>query len=147
MQLVSAEAAHFAETTQLASRCGLTLETDDLNKPYVRLMVAIHQDHVIAYLLSWRVADELQIQSVATHPDCRRKGIAKSLLLRQFRQERLGGARQVLLEVRASNARARSLYQVLGFEELRRRPRYYQDPEEDGIEMRLYLAAEPAKSN
>jgi ribosomal-protein-alanine N-acetyltransferase len=45
----------------------------------------------------------------------------------------------VLLEVRASNAPALSLYRALGFEELYRRARYYADTGEDAVVMRLAL--------
>jgi [ribosomal protein S18]-alanine N-acetyltransferase len=41
--------------------------------------------------------------------------------------------------VRASNAGAIALYKLLGFVEAGRRPRYYQDPQDDAVLMRLTL--------
>jgi ribosomal protein S18 acetylase RimI-like enzyme len=47
--------------------------------------------------------------------------------------------REVLLEVRASNQRARDFYRSLGWNETGIRPRYYADPEEDAVLMSLKL--------
>ena len=47
-------------------------------------------------------------------------------------------AAKVLLEVRVSNVGALELYRGLGFEEIHRRKRYYDDGE-DAIEMMLPL--------
>lgn len=45
----------------------------------------------------------------------------------------------LLLEVRASNQAAVSLYQQAGFQQAGRRPNYYSDPVEDAALMRLTL--------
>jgi ribosomal-protein-alanine N-acetyltransferase len=42
-----------------------------------------------------------------------------------------------MLEVRASNHPAIGLYRRLGFAETGRRKRYYRDPMEDAVQMRL----------
>jgi ribosomal-protein-alanine N-acetyltransferase len=49
------------------------------------------------------------------------------------------GVSEVILEVRASNAAAVGFYRALGFAENGRRARYYADPEEDALLMRLGL--------
>jgi ribosomal-protein-alanine N-acetyltransferase len=48
-------------------------------------------------------------------------------------------ARELLLEVRASSAAPIALYTKLGFAPVGRRARYYKQPEEDAIMMRLAL--------
>jgi ribosomal-protein-alanine N-acetyltransferase len=56
-----------------------------------------------------------------------------------LREARKNGALAILLEVRESNAAARALYAKVGFREEGRRPRYYRDPDEDAVLMRLRL--------
>ena len=40
------------------------------------------------------------------------------------------------LEVRASNAPAKALYEALGFAQVGRRPNYYRNPKEDALILR-----------
>jgi ribosomal protein S18 acetylase RimI-like enzyme len=47
---------------------------------------------------------------------------------------------EIALEVRAASAGAIALYATLGFTQTGRRPRYYRDPEDDAVVMRLELA-------
>ena len=48
-------------------------------------------------------------------------------------QARESGAQVAWLEVRPSNHPALNLYQSLGFKEVGRRPRYYDDTQEDAL--------------
>jgi ribosomal-protein-alanine N-acetyltransferase len=48
-------------------------------------------------------------------------------------------ATEVVLEVRAGSAGAIALYAGLGFTQASRRPRYYRDPDEDALILRLPL--------
>jgi len=75
---------------------------------------------------------EREILNLAVSTGFRRMGIARLLLQR----ERERGA-DLFLEVRESNAAARTLYQKFGFEKISRRNAYYQNPEESGIVMKL----------
>jgi len=52
------------------------------------------------------------------------------------------GVRTVYLEVRASNAAARQLYESLGFGAVARRSRYYRRPVEDAVILRAAIPAE-----
>ena len=49
------------------------------------------------------------------------------------------------LEVRPSNASARALYKSFGFKEVGRRPRYYEDTNEDAILLALYWEEEAGR--
>jgi ribosomal-protein-alanine N-acetyltransferase len=69
----------------------------------------------------------------------RRRGIARALVSALEREGELGSARVILLEVRESNEPALSLYGGLGFRELDRRARYYDDTGEDAVVMQLEL--------
>jgi len=48
---------------------------------------------------------------------------------------RQAGCQMAILEVRSANRAARMLYQKSGFEEVGKRPRYYQNPLDDAITM------------
>jgi ribosomal-protein-alanine N-acetyltransferase len=52
---------------------------------------------------------------------------------------RLARIDEVLLELRASNRPALGLYRTLGFVDAGRRSRYYQEPVEDAVLLRLGL--------
>jgi ribosomal-protein-alanine N-acetyltransferase len=112
---------------------------DELRRPWSRLWVAREDEHtVVAFLVSWHVADELHVLNVATREDRRRRGVARALMtgvVEYVRQQRI---RHVLLEVRRSNHAAIALYRKLGFFAMGIRARYYAD-DEDAVEMVLML--------
>jgi len=85
------------------------------------------------YLIMWLVVDEAQIQNMAVHPSFRGLGLGKLLLRQGLLQARRRGATWASLEVRPSNTAARRLYASLGFEEVGRRPGYYQPEGEDAL--------------
>jgi ribosomal-protein-alanine acetyltransferase len=76
---------------------------------------------------------EREILNLATGPAFRRRGVA-TRLLRDLAELQPA---DIFLEVRESNAAARSLYKRLGFEEAGIRQNYYQNPSEAAIVMRL----------
>lgn len=92
---------------------------------------------VIGALVMWVVVDEAHIATLAVHPDMRRRGIARSLLVTALRHAAREGCESALLEVRAGNLAAQQLYQSFGFEVVGRRPRYYRDNNEDALLMTL----------
>ena len=97
--------------------------------------VAIEENCVVGYLVARTLAaDEREILNLAVAPEFRRKGVARALLdsvLEGFR-----GA--VFLEVRESNGIAREFYKSLGFKELSKRARYYDNPPETAIVMKFH---------
>jgi [ribosomal protein S18]-alanine N-acetyltransferase len=89
------------------------------------------------YLIFWVVLDEMHILNLAVHLDHRRRGIARQLLAAGLAQARELGAELAWLEVRPSNAAARALYASFAFKEVGRRPRYYDDTQEDALLLTL----------
>ncbi len=55
------------------------------------------------------------IDAVATHPDYRRRGLARKLVTRVVEHARAHGAKVCILDVRANNPPAYALYRSLGF--------------------------------
>jgi ribosomal-protein-alanine N-acetyltransferase len=107
------------------------------DNPASRCWVAELDGNIIGMIVVWLIVDEAHVATIATHPDFRRKGIAKRLLSHALQKLLEQGARSSFLEVRASNLAAQELYRKFGYEETGRRPRYYKDNDEDAILMNL----------
>lgn len=80
-----------------------------------------------------RAAGELEVYNIATRPEFRRRGMARRLTRKLIEAAENLGLERALLEVRAGNIPARSLYEKLGFMEAGRRKAYYTDPDEDAV--------------
>ncbi len=89
--------------------------------------------HVAGILIGRVAADEFEILNLAVAKAARRQGIAVQLVNAALESARAEGARQVYLEVRASNEAAIALYAQLGFQVCGRRPNYYREPVEDAV--------------
>jgi [ribosomal protein S18]-alanine N-acetyltransferase len=104
-----------------------------------KALVAEAEGAIVGYSCHFEVAGEAHLANVAVDPGYRRKSVAKQLLERILDLTRANGCYQILLEVRPSNESACRFYQDAGFEELYRRPEYYQSPVEEAVVMRLRL--------
>ncbi|MGO9638230.1 MAG: tRNA (adenosine(37)-N6)-threonylcarbamoyltransferase complex dimerization subunit type 1 TsaB [Terracidiphilus sp.] len=82
---------------------------------------------------------QAELETIAVAAQYQRRGVASKLFEELADKLPLAGATEVILEVRASNQSALGLYWRLGFKETGRRPRYYVDPVEDAVLMRLEL--------
>jgi len=98
-------------------------------------VVARAGDRVVGFAGVWLMVDEAHVTTFGVHPDWRRQGIGRQLLLNLVELSRAIGARRMTLEVRASNEAAQALYSGFGFDEAGRRPRYYTDDGEDALVM------------
>jgi [ribosomal protein S18]-alanine N-acetyltransferase len=83
----------------------------------------------------WLMVDEAHITTFAVHPEWRRQGIGRRLLVALIEQALELSAARMTLEVRASNAAAQRLYTELAFVEAGRRVGYYTDDGEDALIM------------
>lgn len=92
--------------------------------------VSHETDTLVGYAGGWIVDGEVQILKVASSPDQRRRGIARSLMEHVANDARDLGAHELSLEVRASNTGAHRFYEHLGLENIGTRPRYYSDKED-----------------
>ena len=88
---------------------------------------------VAGFCAFWRVFDEIHINNVAMRPAFRGRGMGTALIRHVLEEARRLGARRATLEVRASNVRARRLYEQLGFYVSATRRNYYTNPVEDAL--------------
>ncbi len=86
---------------------------------------------VIGYASGRALPPEAEVYRVAVLPRARRRGIGLSLMGALELRFAGHGCNRFFLEVRASNAPARHLYETLGYEAVGVRRRYYRAPEED----------------
>jgi ribosomal-protein-alanine N-acetyltransferase len=88
-----------------------------------------------------RIAEEVsaELESIAVAASARRQGVGRALCGQAIEWVRLMGAHSIELEVRSQNEAAISLYAGLGFAAEGIRSRYYRDPADDALLMRLNL--------
>jgi len=99
-------------------------------------LVADDGGDVAGYAMAQSVHDESELLNIAVSPDRRHRGIGSLLLDAIIDRCRGLGALEMWLEVRASNAGARTLYETRGFVAVGVRKRYYEAPREDAIVLR-----------
>jgi ribosomal-protein-alanine N-acetyltransferase len=100
-----------------------------------RYVVARQAGAVVGYAGIWLMVDEAHITTFAVHPDWRRQGVGRRLLLAMIALAVDLGATRMTLEVRVSNLAAQALYAEVGFAIAGRRERYYTDDGEDAYVM------------
>ena len=108
----------------------------ELNNLLSLWVVAVEDDRVVGYVGSQTVCGESDMMNIAVHPDYRRRGIARSLVEYLVRELANRGSECLTLEVRASNASAQALYEMLGFQQVGLRKNYYRNPREDALILR-----------
>lgn len=109
---------------------------EELGSPFGLQLVLEERGAVVGHIGVKLIADELHITTLAVRPEHRRRGYARVLVEGAFAEA--PEARHAYLEVRPSNAAARTLYGSLGFVEVGRRRCYYGD--EDAVLMTRRLA-------
>jgi len=107
--------------------------------------VARLDDRVVAFGGIWLMVDEAHVTTFGVHPDHRRRGIGRLLLLHMAEAAIELGSSRMTLEVRVSNTAAQSLYRSFGFRVSGRRIAYYSDDGEDALVMTTPELAGPER--
>lgn len=107
--------------------------------PGCLFLAAVEDGRVIGYADMKYVLDEGDIYNVAVDPAFRRQGAGSALMAELARRGRQLGLSFVTLEVRSENAAAIALYKKAGFVPVGLRKKYYSNPQDDAIIMRLDL--------
>ena len=138
------EERHLAELARLEELCfsepwtreGLAAE---LGSGTAVFLAAELRGRTAGYAGMHCVCGECYVDNVAVFPELRRMGVGRALMEALIARARERDAPFVTLEVRASNAAARSLYESLGFREAGRRRDFYRRPAEDALILTLQL--------
>ena len=139
------------EVVEIEESCGLSLWGWDgyrveLERPEAIMLVARRatpngaEGRSLDGFIAARVAaGELHINNVGVPVWSRRQGIGSALLRAAFEDGASNGARMAVLEVRAGNRAAQSVYERHGFVVAGRRRAYYREPTEDALVMTAIL--------
>ncbi|OKL46064.1 ribosomal-protein-alanine N-acetyltransferase [Boudabousia marimammalium] len=111
---------------------------EELTGPY-RFYVGVFDpdDTLVGYGGAMRMGDAVEIMTVGVEAHARGLGLGEALTRTLIESARESDCPEIFLEVRESSNLAQALYRKLGFVEIDRRPRYYHNPTEDAIIMRL----------
>lgn len=114
------------------------MEAELTGNPFAHFLVARNPEGtIVGYHCFWIVFEELRLMNLAVCESMRRTGIARALVTEALQRGLAQAATRAVLEVRASNQAARTLYQLMGFTTVSTRPRYYSNPVEDAILMEM----------
>jgi ribosomal-protein-alanine N-acetyltransferase len=94
---------------------------------------------VVGYAGLDHTGEVADVMTVAVGAAARGRGLGRRLLDELEVRARAGGAAYLVLDVRADNAAARSLYERAGFAPLSVRRRYYQPGDVDALVLRKHL--------
>jgi ribosomal-protein-alanine N-acetyltransferase len=94
----------------------------------------------VGFAIASALPPQSELETIAVAAGRQRSGVGSFLFAGIVRELKAGNVTEVLLEVRASNYPALAFYGSLGFESFGRRTRYYLDPVEDALLLRLNLA-------
>lgn len=112
-----------------------------LAQPGHLLLETRHPDRPSAHILARVIPHApVDVLTLYTPPSHRRLGMARALLEHLITEARDAKCPTVTLEVRASNAAARQLYELLAFRPAATRKGYYDTPREDAVVYTLALS-------
>jgi len=129
------------------------LEAELIGNQFAHFLVAMTQEateprhgNIVGYHCFWIVFEELRLMNLAVRESMRRQGIGRALAREAIGFGLAQGATRAVLEVRASNVAAQSLYCRTGFVPFGVRRQYYSNPLEDAVLMEMAPLLLPADS-
>ena len=141
MNIVQMRECHVAQIADLEKLCfndpwSYNSIASELDNRLSLWLVAEEEGRVLGYVGSQTVLGETDMMNIAIHPDFRKRGIGTALISCLIDTLSNQGSHSLMLEVRASNNPAISVYTKLGFFEVGRRKNYYRNPKEDALILR-----------
>ena len=97
------------------------------SNPFAHYYVIDKNEAIIGYI-GLRIIDEVaEVMNMAIQKEHQNQGNGTMLLNEVINQAKTMGVKRVILEVRASNERAKELYKKVGFSYMKTRPMYYKN--------------------
>jgi ribosomal-protein-alanine acetyltransferase len=106
---------------------------NSLGNAHAVALVSERRKEISGCIFGLKVADEAEILNLVVTPPNQRQGEASELVRRLLAEWEPSGRKRIFLEVRESNAAAVAFYKRLGFQQVRKRKKYYSNPEEDAL--------------
>jgi ribosomal-protein-alanine N-acetyltransferase len=128
-------APHWPRTAYIAA-----LAATSTPRRIALVAVSAQPEQLLGFAIASLLPLQAELESIVVATTTQRQGLGRRLFQELARQLRAAGTRELLLEARASNKAALAFYRSLGFTQTGLRPRYYADPIEDAVQMRLDLA-------
>ncbi|MGE3961122.1 MAG: ribosomal protein S18-alanine N-acetyltransferase [Dehalococcoidia bacterium] len=100
-----------------------------------RAMFGGTHERIVGFMGVWYMVDQLHLVTIAVDPAQQGRGIGQRLLLEVFDLAMEAELNEIVLEVRASNDRARAMYEAFGFRKAGELKDYYKDNHETAIVM------------
>jgi ribosomal-protein-alanine N-acetyltransferase len=117
----------------------------EIAAPFSFPFVAERNDMIVGYVCLMSLFEEAQILDIAVAPEQRGRGVARELLEYAYSIARKKDAELLVLEVRASNVAAITLYERSGFIRTGQRAKYYEG-KDDAVLMEKVLTT-PGKNH
>ena len=141
MMIVKMSESHIPQIAELERLCfndpwSENSIASELGNKLSLWLVAEHEGQVLGYVGSQTVLGETDMMNIATHPDFRKQGIGTALIRALIDALSAAGSHSLMLEVRASNNPAISVYEKMGFIQVGIRKNYYRNPKEDALILR-----------
>ena len=114
--------------------------TETVERENFRYFVAEEAGEILGYCGFLFVLDEAEIPNVCVKESARCRGSGRQMMTVLIEEAKKLGIAVLYLEVRESNAPARTLYRNLGFEENGIRKNFYEQPVEHAVLMSKTLA-------
>lgn len=122
-----------------AARWNKNQFSDELRLAFSNVIVLDDGGTVIGFVITWTVADEIQLNNIGIKRSHRRMGLATRLLDYLLQPgDQPGSKRKIFLEVNAMNKPALQLYKKFGFTETGRRKNYYDSADAILMEKELF---------
>ncbi len=109
----------------------------ELNHEFSVFLIAEHEGLIAGYLIAWKIADEIQLNSIAVSNNFRKHGIGSKLLSELTTNKSDNIYSSIFLEVRSKNNDAINFYLDNGFTKTGLRKKYYTDDDAVIMEKKL----------